>query len=53
MILITGASRGIGKYLFDKFISEGEKVYGTYLRDSEEYSVNEKEYSIPHKKKKK
>jgi NAD(P)-dependent dehydrogenase (short-subunit alcohol dehydrogenase family) len=42
MILITGASRGIGKYLFDKFISEGEKVYGTYLRDSEEYSVNEK-----------
>lgn len=29
MILITGASKGIGKYLFERFI-ETEDVYGTY-----------------------
>ena len=42
MILITGASRGIGKFLFDKFEEFGEKVYGTYYQtpppaDKEEY----------------
>lgn len=30
MILITGASRGIGKYLFEKFNQENQIVYGTY-----------------------
>jgi len=30
MIIITGASRGIGKYLFEEFREAGEKVYGTY-----------------------
>lgn len=30
MIIITGASRGIGKYLFKKFRETGETVYGTY-----------------------
>lgn len=30
MILITGSSRGIGKYLLEKFIESGEIVYGTY-----------------------
>ena len=30
MIIITGASRGIGKYLFKKFWETGETVYGTY-----------------------
>ena len=30
MILITGASRGIGKFLIKKFIANGEKVLGTY-----------------------
>ena len=30
MILITGASRGIGKYLFKKFTDAGERVYGTF-----------------------
>lgn len=30
MVIITGASKGIGKYLFDKFIEAGEIVYGTY-----------------------
>lgn len=31
MILITGASRGIGKYLLKKFIDKSEWVSGTYL----------------------
>jgi NAD(P)-dependent dehydrogenase (short-subunit alcohol dehydrogenase family) len=31
MKLITGASKGIGKYLFEKYLNEGEVVYGTYL----------------------
>ncbi len=30
MIIITGASRGIGKYLFEEFLKSGEIVYGTY-----------------------
>lgn len=31
MKLITGASKGIGKFLFEKYLNEGETVYGTYL----------------------
>ena len=32
MIIITGASKGIGKYLFDSFLSNSnESVIGTYL----------------------
>lgn len=31
MILITGASRGIGKYLFDVFLKAGHEVFGTWL----------------------
>lgn len=30
MFLITGASRGIGKYLFDHYTSDGQNVIGTY-----------------------
>ena len=30
MILITGASKGIGRYLLEKFQESGETVYGTY-----------------------
>lgn len=30
MIIITGASRGIGKYLFEKFQESNETVFGTY-----------------------
>jgi NAD(P)-dependent dehydrogenase (short-subunit alcohol dehydrogenase family) len=30
MIIITGASQGIGKYLFDYYASLGKLVYGTY-----------------------
>jgi acetoacetyl-CoA reductase/3-oxoacyl-[acyl-carrier protein] reductase len=29
-ILITGASQGIGKYLFEEFHCKGHKVFGTY-----------------------
>lgn len=30
MLIITGASRGIGKYLFDQFVELNETVFGTY-----------------------
>lgn len=30
MIIITGASRGLGKYLFERFVSENDKVIGLY-----------------------
>ena len=30
MLIITGASRGIGKFLFEKYWEAGEIVYGTY-----------------------
>ena len=30
MIIISGASKGIGKYLFEKFWRSGETIYGTY-----------------------
>jgi NAD(P)-dependent dehydrogenase (short-subunit alcohol dehydrogenase family) len=32
MYIITGASRGIGKFLFDRLTGEGESVIGTYCR---------------------
>ena len=28
--VITGASKGIGSFLFNKFLNEGKEVYGTY-----------------------
>ncbi|MGD0340096.1 MAG: SDR family NAD(P)-dependent oxidoreductase [Bacteroidales bacterium] len=31
MKIITGASRGIGKYLLEKYIGSGETVYGSFL----------------------
>jgi NAD(P)-dependent dehydrogenase (short-subunit alcohol dehydrogenase family) len=34
MILITGASNGLGNYLFNLFLSRGEDVYGTYNNNS-------------------
>jgi len=30
LIILTGASKGIGKYLFDKFWENGETVFGIY-----------------------
>lgn len=35
MILITGASKGIGRYLFTRFKQEGLKVLGTYNTSAE------------------
>jgi NAD(P)-dependent dehydrogenase (short-subunit alcohol dehydrogenase family) len=35
MILITGASKGIGKYLIEKFTKAGEPVFGSYHSTSE------------------
>lgn len=42
MILITGASKGVGKYLFDYYLSIGEEVYGTYNSTLPE-SIEQKE----------
>lgn len=46
MILITGASRGIGKFLFDKFTEFGENVYGTYFSENSVYSQNKKYFRL-------
>lgn len=46
MIIITGASRGIGKYLFDSFKSN-EKVIGTYLNTKpQENSENVQQLNV-------
>ncbi len=34
MIIITGASRGLGKFVFNHYVKIGEKVIGTYLNTS-------------------
>jgi len=46
MILITGASRGIGKFLFEEFINSGEEVYGTYLSKNNEFEKNDKYFCL-------
>jgi NAD(P)-dependent dehydrogenase (short-subunit alcohol dehydrogenase family) len=42
MKIITGASKGIGKYLLEKYANSGETVYGTYLSTmpSSEFAAN-------------
>mgnify|MGYP001175091764 FL=1 len=42
MILITGASRGIGKFLLGEFIKAGEEVYGTYYSENKELEKDER-----------
>lgn len=42
-ILITGASRGIGKFLLEKFEQAGAEVFGTYLNPNTEFD-NDKRY---------
>lgn len=34
MIVITGASRGIGKFLFESFLAENKPAIGTYLNST-------------------
>ncbi|HMS32643.1 MAG TPA: SDR family oxidoreductase [Ignavibacteria bacterium] len=46
MILITGASRGIGKFLFDEFVKSGEEVYGTYFSENKELENNESYFRL-------
>jgi len=41
MKIITGASKGIGKYLFEKYLNLGEKVCGTYLTTSPDIKYKE------------
>lgn len=45
MIIITSASRGIGKYLFDKFKSEGKNVIGFYNKTVPE-NLEKEHYKI-------
>lgn len=46
MILITGASRGIGKFLFDEFTKEGQETYGTFFSGNSELEKNEKYFLL-------
>lgn len=46
MILITGASRGIGKFLFDEFVKTGEEVFGTYFSDNKELENNKSYFRL-------
>ena len=49
MILITGASRGIGKFLFEKFAgmkNSDEKVFGTYFNDNDLLSGDKNFFKI-------
>ena len=45
MILITGASKGIGKYLLENYIKEQEKVFGTYNSTLPKELVNYNNYT--------
>lgn len=46
MILITGASRGIGKFLLKKFIAEGKEVFGTYNNTEPEADLKDFLHSV-------
>lgn len=39
MIVITGASRGVGAYLFNEYVSQGENVFGTYNQTKPEQGL--------------
>jgi len=44
MILITGASKGIGRYLFTRFKQDGLEVLGTYNTTTESLTEDENAY---------
>lgn len=44
MILITGASRGVGEYLLKKYKSIGEEVFGTYNQTKPQSNQNNAVY---------
>lgn len=44
MIIITGASKGIGRYLFSRFKEENESVIGTYNSTMDGFEQDKKDY---------
>lgn len=46
MIIITSASRGIGKYLFEKFQSEGKDIIGFYNNTIPDFDKKSNYYKI-------
>ena len=46
MILITGASRGIGKFLFEEFEKAGNTVYGTYHSQNKELENSDRHFKL-------
>jgi|TARA_B110000037_G_scaffold222390_1_gene296989 NAD(P)-dependent dehydrogenase (short-subunit alcohol dehydrogenase family) len=45
MIIITGASSGVGKFLFDTYTELGEEVYGTYNKSVPETTKHNGHYN--------
>lgn len=45
MIIITGASSGVGKFLFDAYTELGEEVYGTYNKSVPETTKHNGHYN--------
>ena len=45
-LFITGASRGIGKFLFEKFSSENAKVFGTYHSENQELGKDKRFFRL-------
>ena len=46
MIIITGITGGIGKFLFDKFSSIGEQIIGTYHLTKPEGKIYENSFEL-------